>query len=186
DEIIDAADSDSFLGRESAQLSYELDDWDDERRARLAEALAGSGIEHAWDEHGELVVLEDDEARVDALVDAVEVGGDVVNLETDDADPKGEADTGDGTDAQSVLSDLFVAADRLLHDPLDHEGVLAFVDGAQVAKTLPLPYGFAPAVWDDIVEQTRVLEGMLEGDDIDDDAVIEQATKVRTTLRSYV
>jgi len=188
DEIIDAADSDSFLGRESAQLSYELDDWDDERRARLAEALAGSGIEHAWDEHGELVVLEDDESRVDALVDAVEAGGDAAELDDADADADadGDVDTGDGTDAQSVLSDLFVAADRLMHDPLDHEGVLAFVDGAQVAHTLPLPYGFAPAVWADIVEQARVLEGMLEGDDIDDDAVVEQATKVRTTLRSYV
>jgi hypothetical protein len=185
DELIDAADSDEFLGREAAQISYELDDWDDDHRAELAEAMAGSGIEHAWDEHGELVVLEEDEDRVDALIDAVEQGRTEVNL--DDSDDAGEGAGGDDSlDAQEVLSSLFVAADRLMHDALDPEGVLSFVDGAELAETLPLPYGFSPAVWDDIIGQVQALAGAIEADDVDDEEIVEQATKVRTTLRQYV
>jgi hypothetical protein len=186
DELIDAADSDAFLGSDAAQLSYELDDWSDEHRAELAEALAASGIEHAWDEHGELVVLEEDEERVDALVDAVEQGRATPDLDGGDDAAGDDGDDDGGLDAQEVLSELFVAADRLMHDPLDPEGVLSFVDGVQLAEDLPLPYGFAPAVWDDIVGQARDLASAIEADDVDDDAIVEHATKVRNTLRQYV
>ena len=77
-------------------------------------------------------------------------------------------------------------ADRLMHDPLDHEGVLSLVDGARLAETLPLPYGFAPAVWNDLVTQAQQLRAALEKDDVDDDQIIEQATRLRTTLRNFV
>src|SRR6476619_4246382 len=72
DRLIDEADEKAFLDRGAEQLSYDLSDWDDDRRAELAQALESAGIEHAWDEHGELVVLDSDEARVDAIVDAIE------------------------------------------------------------------------------------------------------------------
>ncbi|MGI8664280.1 MAG: hypothetical protein ACR2LQ_13885 [Acidimicrobiales bacterium] len=185
DLLIDAADSDAFLGSDAPQLSYELDDWDDEHRAQLAEVLATSNIEHAWDEHGELVVLEDDEDRVDALVDAVEHGRATADLALDTGGAADASDA-DGPDAQEVLSELFVAADRLMHDPLDHEGVLSFVDGVELAESLPLPYGFAPAVWDDIVGQAKELAAAIAADDVDDDDIVEQATKVRATLRQFV
>src|SRR4051794_10046260 len=55
DRIIDAADRESFLESDAEQVSYEFGDWDDERRAQLTQTLALASIEHAWDEHGELV-----------------------------------------------------------------------------------------------------------------------------------
>jgi len=185
DRLIDEADRDAFLDSDAEQVSYELGDWDDTRRAQLTEMLVGASIEHAWDEHGELVVLEDDEERVDAIIDAIEFPE---ALEVDDAEEVAaeEALAADGLDPQDVLSELFVAADRLMHDPVDHEGVLSLVDASRLAESLPLPYGFAPAVWNDLVAQARNLRSELEKDDVDDEEIIEHATKLRSTLRNYV
>ena len=182
DTLIDDADRDAFLGGAAEQVAYELDDWGDDHRAELAEAMVASGIEHAWDEHGDLVVLAHDEDRVDAMVDAIEEGRGVADLTVGDDDD----DDTSGLDAQDVLSELFVSADRLMHDPLDHEGVLSFVDAVRALDALPLPYGFAPAVWDDLCTQVRSLATALEAEDADDDDIMERATAVRTALRQYV
>jgi hypothetical protein len=184
DRLIDEADEKAFLDRGAEQLSYDLSDWDDDRRAELAQALESAGIEHAWDEHGELVVLDSDEARVDAIVDAIEYPD---QLEVDEeAELRAEeALAAEGHDPQDVLSELFVAADRLMHDPLDHEGVLSFVDAARMGESLPLPYGFAPAVWNDLLIQVKRLRSSLEGE-VDDDSVIEHATALRSSLRNFV
>ncbi|HEX4822328.1 MAG TPA: hypothetical protein VFV00_19125 [Acidimicrobiales bacterium] len=185
DRLIDEADNEAFLDSDAEQVSYELADWDDARRGQLTEMLSSASIEHAWDEHGELVVLEDDEDRVDAIIDAIEFPD---SLKVDDADEVAaeEALASEGLDPQDVLSELFVAADRLMHDPVDHEGVLSLVDAARLAATLPLPYGFAPPVWNDLVAQAQNLRSELEKDDVDDEEIIEHATKLRSTLRHYV
>jgi hypothetical protein len=185
DRIIDAADRDAFLESDAEQVSYDVGDWDDERRAHLTETLTLANIEHAWDEHGELVILEQDEGRVDAIVDAIEFPNE--NAVDDDEEIAAEEALADeGLDPQDVLSELFVSADRLMHDPLDHEGVLSLVDAARLAETLPLPYGFAPTVWNDLVAQARGLRSSLEGGDADDAKIIDQATSLRSTLRNYV
>jgi len=185
DRIIDAADRDAFLDSDAEQVSYDLADWNDERRAQLAELLSSVDIEHAWDEHGELVILEEDEERVDAIVDSIEFPDEIA---VDDAvEIEAEAAlAADGLDPQDVLSELFVSSDRLMHDPLDHEGVLSLVDAARMAASLPLPYGFAPAVWNDLVTQASDLRASLEGGDADDEKIIEQATTLRAALRNFV
>ena len=122
-------------------------------------------------------MLDTDEERVDAIVDAIEFP-DQVSSEDEEEIEAEESLAEEGLDPQDVLSELFVAADRLMHDPLDHEGVLSLVDSARLAETLPLPYGFAPAVWKDVVSQAKHLREALEGE-VDDDAVIEQATALR-------
>jgi hypothetical protein len=184
DRLIDEADRDAFLDSDSEQVAYDLSDWDDERRGELAHALEGAAIEHAWDEHGELIVLDADEERVDALIDSIEYPDQISS--DDEAELEAEADLeAEGLDPQDVLSELFVASDRLMHDPLDHEGVLSFVDGARMAETLPLPYGFAPAVWKDLLLQIKRLQESLEGE-VDDESVIEQATALRASLRNFV
>ena len=185
DRLIDEADREAFLDSDAEQVSYELADWDDARRAQLTDALTAASIEHAWDEHGELVILEDDEDRVDAIVDAIEFPE---AIEVDDEDELAAEDAlaADGLDPQDVLSELFISSDRLMHDPLDHEGVLSLVDAARMAETLPLPYGFAPAVWNDLVAQAHDLRVALEKEDVDDEQIIEQATRLRSTLRNFV
>lgn len=185
DRLIDDADREAFLDSGAEQVTYDLSDWDDAHRGELAQALESAGIEHAWDENGELVVLDTDENRVDAIVDAIEYPD---RLEVDD-EAEVEAEealaAAKGVDPQDVLSELFVASDRLMHDPLDHEGVLSLVDAARMAESLPLPYGFAPAVWNDLLIQVKRLQSSLEGE-VDDDSVIEQATALRASLRNFV
>lgn len=184
DGLIDDADRESFLASESEQVSYDLSEWDDEYREKLTEMLDSARIEYAWDEHAELVVLADDEGRVDAILDAIE-DPDSVAVD-DEAEIEAEEElAAEGLDPQDVLSELFVNADRLMHDPVDHEGVLAFVDAARLADMLPLPYGFSPAVWKDLLVQANGLREALEGD-VDDDEVIDRATTLRSSLRDYV
>ena len=168
----------AFADDDAEHLVYELSDWDGGRRAELAARLMAEGIAHDFDEAGDLVVLEADEERVDALVDAIEY-----------PDQLGEADDDPGgLDAVEALSALFVAADRLVHSPADSEGVVGAVDASLAAEAMALPFGFAPAVWEELLERAAALRRLLETDDevVDDDAVVEAATRLRAALRNYV
>jgi hypothetical protein len=186
DQIIDEADNDAVLESDAEQVVYELEDWDDARREELVAALDAASIEHAFDGESNLVVFENDEERVDAIVDAIEFPDQLpVPDEEEEVAAEEQLEADAGLDPQDVLSELFVAADRLMHDATDHEGVLAMVDGAGLAETLPLPYGFAPAIWQDILGQVTGLRDSIEGD-ADDETIIEAATTLRTTLRQYV
>ena len=186
DRIIDEADNDAVLDSDAEQVVYELDDWDDARREELVAALDAASIDHAFDVESNLVVFEHDEERVDAIVDAIEFPDQLpVPDDEEEVAAEEQLEAAAGLDPQDVLSDLFVAADRLMHDASDHEGVLAMVDGASLAETLPLPYGFAPAIWHDILSQVTGLRDSIEGD-ADDETIVDAATTLRTTLRQYV
>jgi hypothetical protein len=167
------------------KVVYEIDGWTDEQRGALAEQLLVAGIAHRWDDDENLVILEDDEGAVDPLVDMVDDGA----LEGDDEDDEDE-DGGevDGLAAQEAMSDLFVAADRLTHDPDDGNAVRTLTAAAERVEGLPVPYGFTPSDWKIIVTRSAALREMVEQeeDDADEDAVVEAATTLRTLLRSYV
>jgi hypothetical protein len=146
------------------QLAYELDDV--------------SAEERYFDEHGDLVVFATDEARVDELIDAV-----------DHPDQLEAVDDGaHALDAVETLGALFVAADRLKNDPTDSEGTIAAADAARAMAEMPLPFGFAPPLWDELVERAGELRRLLEteAEVVDDDAVVDVATRLRSALRPYV
>ncbi|HEX9992313.1 MAG TPA: hypothetical protein VGB14_05235 [Acidimicrobiales bacterium] len=164
------------LDPDRPQLEYELEGWTDEQRRELDAVLDEVGVAHAWDEEtGVLVVYEDDEAQVEEALDRVEFPD---ALDADEA-----AD--EGTAAQDVMSALFLAADRLLHDPSDADAVLEGVAAADRVAELGTPFGFADDDWSAIVDQATDLKAAIEGDE-DDEAVVERATAVRSTLRRYV
>ncbi len=56
---------------EDEQVVYELGGWPLDKQAAVAEAMAESGIPHAWDA-AELVIHIDHEAEVDVIVEAIE------------------------------------------------------------------------------------------------------------------
>ena len=56
---------------EDEQVVYELGGWPLDKQAAVAEAMAESGIPHAWD-GAELVIHVDHEAEVDVIVEAIE------------------------------------------------------------------------------------------------------------------
>ena len=181
DEIVDSIDlaATPALDPDAEKLAYEVGGWSDEQRSGLADRLGTAGIPYEWDDQGDLVVLEEDEARVEAVFDEFE------DEEGDELDA-GLADEEDGMAAQQVLSDLFVSSDRLMHDARDPDGVLTFVAAAGRARSLSLPFGFERGVWDEIVARASALAADFENDVEDDDLIIERATDLRTLLREFV
>ncbi len=184
------------LDPDRAQVVYELEGWTDDQRGALVEALVEAALPHAFDEDDDLVVHEDDEEQVEPVLERIDTSwGPAPDLEDDDdnvdlddeaAVDEADDDGGDGLAAQDAMSELFVAADRLMHDPDDHEGVLRLGDAARMVESLGLPYGFSPAVWKDITARAVALRDLLEAVETDDDEVIEAATGLRTALRQYV
>lgn len=197
------------LDPDAPKVAYNLDDWTDEQHGALQAAFAQADIAFEYDADGDLVVLEDDQDRVEALIDEIEsYGADAVEPSFGDDDAWADDDgPGESIDAAEVLSDLFVAADKLMHNATDHDGVLSMVAAAASAEQMRVPYGFSPAVWRDIVGQAVHLKGLLEGDpdalavaigegeaesdgdaddDVDDAVIESRARTLRDTLRPYV
>jgi hypothetical protein len=174
--------TDAIVEESGDEVAYELDDWTDEQRAELIDKLATAGVAHEWDEDGALLVGDADADQVEAIIDGIEFPHQLPASDEATGTVEGE---GDGLAASEALSELFVAADRLMHDPEDHEGVLSLVDAARMADSLPLPYGFAPAVWKGLVDAANELRAMLEGD-ADDEDVREAAESLRHELRQWV
>lgn len=182
------------------KLAYDVEDWSDEQQTDLMAALEAAGVPYEFDEDGALVVHEEDEDRVEGLLDGIEFpdaldadadwdeGGAAGDDGDDDADGEegGEAYDGELPEAADLLSDLFVAADRLSHKATDAEGVLAVVDAAGAAPHVPLPYGFSRPVWSGIVSQAVGLRALLESSDATDDDIEDAARTLRDTLRPLV
>ena len=166
------------LDPEADKLLYELGEWTDDEVAQLVDVLATEHVPHDFDIDGNLVVLADDETRVEQLLDTIEFPD---GLEGDDVPSADE-----GPAAHDVLSDLFVAADRLRHHARDHAGVLDLIAAAESIETMRLPYGFEPAVWKRIGEGVGALRAAIESDVAEDEDIETQADELRTLLREFV
>jgi hypothetical protein len=178
DEAIEQVEATAMppLDPEADKLLYELGEWSEEEVAQLVDTLAEERLPYDFDIDGNLVVLAEDEDRVEQLLDSIEFPD---ALDVDEA-------AADGADAQEVLSELFVAADRLQHHAGDHEGVLGLVNAAAQIGDVGLPFGFEPAVWKRIVEGAAALLQSVESDDVDDETIEAQAAEYRALLRDYV
>ncbi len=152
------------------QVAYDLAGWDDDARQVLVDRLADEAVAHGWD-GDELFVQEIDERRVDELIDAV-------------LDPEAEVTTGEG--GQAMLSALFVAADRLRHDPDDGEGTRTLSEAATRAQASEPPYGLDRAFWSQVQDQASALSQLIDATPPDGEAIIDAAGQLRTTLRPYV
>jgi hypothetical protein len=171
------------LDPEAEKLAYDLSDLDETGLLVVSNALAEEGIPHDFDEAtGELVVHEADEEKVEALLDAIDFP-DALPLDEDGDDDEADVDP---LAAQDVMSDLFVAADRLRKDARDHDGVLSLVEASARAAGLPTPYGFDGADWQAIVDRSAAVVALIEGDEADDESIEEAADGLRSLLRQYV
>jgi hypothetical protein len=189
DELIEQVEvtNQPTLDPDKEQIVFELEGWPEEKRAALSTSLEEASISYGHDENDDLVVLEEDEERVEAVLDQVDFNFSLDAEDVaDDDEEEGEDDGDDGLAAQDAMSELFVAADRLMHDPDDSAGVLRLTDAATTVEAMALPYGFAPGVWSEIIEHSAALRALLEAADSDDDAVIESAKGLRNLLRQYV
>lgn len=194
------------LDPDADKVAYELDGWSNQQIDELCAILDTERIAFEFDTDGDLVVEAATDPRVEAVIDAMAEAAarpadseisDADTSETDDDDDRTEsADDGDdgdddeaaGTeiDAGQLLSDLFVAADRLARKAADHEGVLGMVDNGALARSAALPYGFETVVWADILMLVDGVCDLLEDDDSEDEQIEEAAATLREVLRQYV
>ncbi len=188
--------SDRYTGDEGPDVViYELRDWTVDMRAGLETRLVLEGIEHQWEagtgadlefsyETGQpwevatdLAVGTDQEERVDLILDELE-GGDA---ELDGVDDDGGSDEA----VYAVMSNLYVAADRLKDDPEDDAQAGEFFDAADLALATPPPFGVEAEVWARVQGLAGETSAALEGDG-DADLVRERSQALRDLLFGYV
>jgi len=163
-------------------VEYALGDWPAADRAQVTDVLAGSGIPYRWIDVPERVlsVPAGAEGTVDTLLDGFEEE----NAVAGDADA-GETGNDDSEQAQAAMADLFVAADRLHHDPRNEFLIEEVALAAEVVASSGAPYGIKGAVWIRLQELAATVLSVAE-DSGDEDAVAVEARALRDFLASYV
>lgn len=167
-------------GNTEEEVQYDLAQWEVSERSSATSALLEVDIPYRWEADLVLAVPAVAEDEVDRLLDELD---DVEQLEDDALDVNGSADGGE--EAQTAMGDLFVAADRLQHDPADDRMIAdALEAGGTVAACLP-PYGIERPVWKQIQALAATLMTDLD-EAADEETVATSARALREYLRDLV
>lgn len=156
------------------EIVFELADWTEDDRQTLHTKLTTANIAHSWEE-GDLVVAEADADAAEEAIEAVEYP-DEIAVDDDDAD--------DGGVGYQLMSALFVAADRLQHDPEDPVVGGEFDEAADAVAAAPAPYGVAPELWKQVQELAHNVCALL--DEGDPEVIGRDAATLRQLLSRYV
>jgi len=157
------------------EVQYDLGEWVMGERTAATTALLEVDIPYRWEDHLVLVVPAVAEEEVDLLLD--ELG------ETEELEDDGTVDGGE--EAQGAMSDLFVAADRLQHDPTDASIGAEVLVAATTIGACVAPYGIERPVWRRIQALAATLAADLE-EVVDEETVAADARAVREYLRDLV
>ena len=179
-----------MLDPDAEKVVYEVNDWTTEQLVTLTDGLMERGIGYQFDVEGDLVVLATDEAGVEALLDVIEFGPapevDPDSLDDPDGALDDTDDPDDGLVTAEILSELFVACDKLQKNARDADAVLGVVATADKLAGRALPFGYEPPVWEGMVGAAAALRDDLEGDEATDDDLEAKARALRDRLREYV
>lgn len=173
-------------GNDEDEVQYDLLEWEMAERCAATTVLLEADIPYRWGADLILVVPAVAEPEVDHLLD--ELG----DLEDADADADADADQGEddeapdgGEEAQTAMGDLFVAADRLQHDPADARMAADAMEGATTVAACGPPYGIERPAWRQIQGLAEKLATGLE-EAADEDTVAADARALREYLRDLV
>jgi hypothetical protein len=171
------------------EVLYELDDWPVATRVQLTSTLAERGIPARWEPGLTLAVREEDDEAAERALDELEEADDEADDEdADDASDEGatsEDDTDGGAVAQAAMADLFVAADRLMHEPEDEVVAAELGVAAEIVDESPPPFGIEEQLWTKVRELSAVVSGHLD-DGAEPEVVSGDARTLREVLRPYV
>ena len=131
------------LSDDVAQVAFEIEVLEPDELSDLDARLIAAHLPHAWDGDGSLLVAEDDEDEVSAIID--EVLASVVEEEVD------------GLAVQEALSTLYVTVDRLMKDADDVKQRGRFLQAADAIVGFPLPYGLSDADWGRLTSDVAAL-----------------------------
>ena len=198
------------IGSDEPLTAFELADWPEALRDELMERLvqarvphildiegdiegdaegdteSGAGDSGAADVHGreagaepgpvcDLLVREADEERVEVVID------DLLAREEE-----ADFEEMDGLEVNRLLSDLFMACDRLRRDPRDFDGLRGVMAHARRVATVRTPFGFAAPSWRNLRTAAGDLLAMVEDEDSDAEDLRELAHRMSDTLRMLI
>jgi hypothetical protein len=159
------------LDPDAEKLAYEMGDWAADEQSAFSELLGRLGVPHEFDAEGDLLVLVADEESVESALDAFQAG----------ADERPELE---GLGANSLLSDLFVACDRLRRDAHDLAGIEQLLRLVPVLVDHRPPFGIDGNLWNALGERTTELVGLLGGGDAEEAEVTGLAGGLTEVLRN--
>ena len=165
-------------GNDEDEVDYDLGEWMVAERSAATAALSEVDIPYRWEQDLVLVVPTVAEEEVDLLLDELD---EVDELDEDDD----EAGVDGGAMAQEAMGDLFVAADRLQHDPLDDKMAADLLMAAGTVSASGPPYGIERPVWRQIQGLASALATDLE-EAADEETVAADARALREYLRDLV
>ena len=139
---------------------------------------AGSGVDVGSGEDAggwDLWVREADEERVDLVIDDM-----LARLEEENFVEL------DGLDLNDLLSDLFLACDRLRRDPGDLDGLRGAVAGARRIAGVRTPFGFSAPNWRSLRNAAGELLALVEAEDTDAEELRDLAHRLSDSLRMLI
>jgi hypothetical protein len=169
-------------GDNDNDIVFDLSSLSSEQRRHLSMRLTGAGIEHLWEVATDLVVSEADAPLIDGYIQEVQNPDGFGDEEL--AAFEGDDDV-DDEEVYAAMSNLYVAADRLMQRPDDQPTIASFFDAADDVDGLPAPFGFDPRVWAQVLSLASTIAGTLDAEG-DSDAVATDARTLRQLLVNYV
>ena len=160
---------------EEDEVEYDLSEWETAERGLATATLSEADIPYRWEADLVLVVPAVAEGEVDQLLEELE------GPEELDDDVEGDG----GDEAQGAMSELFVAVDRLQHDPADPDVAADVLYAAGAVSTSSAPYGIERTVWRRIQGLASTVVTDLE-EAADDETVAADARALREFLRDLV
>lgn len=173
-EEVEAADNQRIEPGEEV-VGFEMDGWSAELQAELITRIGAAGVPHEIDEEGDLVVREADEEQVELVIEDLIARADDEGL-----------DELDGLEVNALMSDLFVACDRLRRDVRDADGVLEAVRHGRRMTEVRTPFGISPSSWRGLRDRSWELVEMLEGGEVDDEEIRSHAHELRDVLHRLI
>ena len=196
------------IGPDEPLTAFELAEWPEALRGELMERLVQARVPHILDTGGDtddpgagdpgagdadmagaeapesdvepgpicdLLVREADEERVEVVID------DLLAREEE-----ADFEEMDGLEVNQLLSDLFMACDRLRRDPRDFDGLRGVMAHARRVATVRTPFGFAAPNWRNLRTAAGDLLAMVEDEDSDAEDLRELAHRMSDTLRMLI
>jgi hypothetical protein len=151
-------------------VAYEVDGWAADEQSAFSDLLVRLGVPHEFDAEGDLVVRAADEDAVEAALDAFQAG----------ADDRPELE---GLDANGLLTDVFVACDRLKRDARELSAIERLLGLAPVLVGHRPPFGIDGQLWNALGERTTGLVDLLGTGDPDPGEVSGMAGDLAGVLR---
>ena len=138
---------------------------------RLEAELRHSRVPHRWDDDGDLLVPKAARLAAEELLDRLGVPAD--------------ADDEEGGDPQ-LLGDLFVAVDRLVHEPMNVTHQVELGEATDRAVDSAPPYGVERMTWRRIVAAVEAACDAIAVENPDEETIRALCEEAHTLLRPLV